>query len=266
MKALIKEKKQFEPGFGAHALADAARIQRPYLSKVLKGSAQLSPDQMFLISRFLRWTDDEHDYVQLLLECARTGLNERRTQLEERIRSIRSRHLDSSTHLSAKQVQLDAAANAPMADYYLDPIFQIVHIAISIEQFSRNPSLLAAELQITGSHLHAILNDLERMGLAYRERGRLMPREPSLHLPKTSPLYRAWRNQLKFLSTHKLNQLDDSNAYSFSTVFSANTKVRDELHERFLAFLKESEVSVRDAQPRQVYQLTFDLFSWTSGR
>jgi uncharacterized protein (TIGR02147 family) len=266
LRDLVTERKQFERGFGFHALADAARIQRPYLSKVLKGTAQLSTDQMFLITTMLKLSAEEQDFLQLLLEHDRTAVAERKKRLAARIKAVGDKHRDSSAHLSAKTVDAQGSSLGGIADYYLDPITQVVHTAISIDHFAKSPLTLAAELAISGQQLHAILATLERLGLAYREGGKILPRETALHLAKSSPLYRAWRNQIKLLSSQRLNQLREEDAYSFTTVFSADEKTRKTVHERFLDFLKACETSVRDAPAKQVYHLAFDLFPWTGTR
>lgn len=266
LRAAVKERKQFEPAFGFHALAHAARIQRPYLSKVMKGLAQLSSDQMFLIASCLRMEPSEQEYMQLLLDHDRTVLAERKNQIAEKIRLIADRHRDSAAHLKAKTIDVHTDAQGGMADYYLDPLVQIVHIAISIDYFSKNPSALAAELNIPGTQVHAILATLERLRLAHREGAKLVAREPNIHLSKASSLYRAWRNQIKLLSSQRINQLQDQEAYSFSTVFSADQGTRNLIHGRFLEFLKSCESTVDTAPARQVYQMSFDLFHWTSSR
>lgn len=264
LRAAVKERKQFEPSFGFHALADAARIQRPYLSKVMKGTAQLSSDQMFLISSFLKLQTSEQEFVQLLLDHDRTALKERKNQLAEKIRAIADKHRDSSKHLRAKTIEIDKSGQGGMTEYYLDPLVQIVHIAISIDHFSKNPSALSSELHIPGAQLREILATLERLGLAYREGSKFTAREPNIHLPKASPLYRAWRNQIKLLSSQRINQLNDQDAYSFSTVFSADQRTRKLVHDRFLEFLKTCESSVGEAPAKQVFQMSFDLFPWTN--
>jgi len=87
----------------------------------------------------------------------------------------------------------------------------------------------------------------------------------NIHLPKQSPVYRSWRNQLKLLAINKIDTLADDQAYSFSVVFSANDDIRKEIHSRFLAYLKGVEELVGDAPQEHAYQMSFELFPWTQG-
>ncbi len=266
LRALVKERKQFEPAFGFHRLADAARIQRPYLSKVMKGTAQLSADQLFLMANFLQLGAGEQDYLQLLLEHDRTAVAERRAQLAVRIRGIAAQRRDSGAHLSAKTIDARMDGAQALGDYYLDPLLQIVHVAISVDFFSRQTAALAGELNLSGIQLHGLLGTLERLGLAYREGQQWRAREPALHLPKASPLYRAWRNQMKLAALQRLGQVDPEEAYAFSAVFSADAATKAFVHDRFLEFLRSVEGAVQRAPARQVFQMAFDLFPWTTAK
>lgn len=262
LKAMVAERKGYEPDFGFHKLADAARVQKPYLSKVIGGNANLNSDQLFAICRILKLGADEMEYMQLLLELERSGLEERRKELRVKIDSIAEAKRDSTAYLAAKAVLADTSSVALLTDYYLDPLVQIIHVALSVERFSLNPLLLGKEFHLDGPQIHAIILSLERMGLVIRENGRLLPRETNLHLPKNSPVFRAWRNQLKLLSVQRLNQLPEAKAYSFSVVFSASENTRKEIHSRFLEFLKSCESLVGEAKSKNVYQMSFDLFPW----
>ncbi len=262
LRLAVTERKGFDSDFGFHKLADAARVQKPYLSKVIGGNANLNSDQLYAICRILKFGEEEHEYMQLLLELERSGLDDRRKELRAKIDRIAESKRDSAAYLSAKAVQPDQTNSALLADYYLDPIVQIVHVALSIERYSLNPMLLCKEFHIDGPHIHSIISSLERMGLVVRENSRFVPLETSLHLPKSSPIFRAWRNQLKLLSTQRLNQLNDKEGYSFSVVFSASETTRKEIHARFLEFLKSCESLVGEAKSKNVYQMSFDLFPW----
>lgn len=210
----------------------------------------------------LKLNQDEQEYLQLLLELERCGIEDRRKELGRKIEAISESKRDSTAHLTAKAAQPDMAQHSLVSDYYLDPMMQIVHVALSIERFSINPLDLAKELHLDGQQIHAMISQLERMGLVSREHGRLVPQDTNLHLPKHSPVYRAWRNQLKILSTQRLNQLPDAKSYSFSVVFSASENTRKEIHGRFLDFLKSIETLVGEAKSKNVYQMAFDLFPW----
>jgi hypothetical protein len=104
------------------------------------------------------------------------------------------------------------------------------------------------------------------MGLIERQGNALIHKETNLHLPQTSPLYRAWRNQLKLLTIHKLNaNASDSHTYSFATIFTATESVKKKIHKGFLELLSEVESEVKNSPAKGLFQMSFDLFSWAPG-
>lgn len=86
-----------------------------------------------------------------------------------------------------------------------------------------------------------------------------------MHLPKQSPIYRSWRNQLKLAAINKMDTVADEQAYSFAVIFSANDDIRKEIPSRFLKCLKGIEELVAADPPDDTYQMSFDLFPWTTG-
>ena len=122
----IEERKRLDARVTFQAFADAIRIQKSYLSKVLKGSADFSPDQLFLACDFLALDREQRRYVSLLLELERSGLEVCRQKLQEEIDLLRKKFFDTREHLQKKTVDVTAAG---LQAYYLDPLNQIVHIA-----------------------------------------------------------------------------------------------------------------------------------------
>lgn len=265
LKNLVKTRREFEPRFGFHKLADAAKIQKPYMSKVMSKAANLSTDQLYRISLFLNLNEEEQYYVNLCLELERSGIAERRTMLKMKIESIAAQYRDSTKHISAKVLDTDSGISS-MSEYYLDPLMQLVHVGLTIPKYRKNPLALAHDLHITGPQMHTIISTLEKCNLIERKNDQFMQKEITVHLPKTSPLYKTWRNQVKLASMQKLNSLPiDNKTYSFSTVFSSTETTRKNIHTKFLDFLKECEKDVRTGEPKHLYQMSFDLFCWAQG-
>ena len=263
LKSLVADKKLTDPKFGFANLAKMARIQPPYLSKVLQGNAHLSNDQLHLICKEMHIKREEEEYLFLLLEHARTTIPARREMLQAKIDLISQKNSQSTAHLKAKAVKSDLALEMDSTRYYLDPLMQLVHVGISIDCFARSPHLLCRELNISDPQLAKVLDALQQMGFAKQVGASIVPLQCSLHLEKDSPVYRAWRNQCKMFAVQQLNRLHEELSYSFSVVFSADQKTKKQLHQKFLEFLKSCESLVTDAPPKQVFQMSFDLFPWT---
>lgn len=259
----LREKKRIDASMNFSRMAEAIRVQRSYLSNVLGGRAQLSADQLFLASRFLGLGPVETRYLLLLLEHERTGVEDRRAELEAEILRIQAHQLESARHLRAKKVEVSAEN---LAAYYLDPLNAIVHFALTIERYRKQPSRLAEDLGVKSERIERAVSVLEKGGIiAPRKHGRSIElRVEHVHLPPESPLYSAFRNQLKQMSAARLQNRDDED-YSFWVTFSADKKMLKRIRAEFLALLERIEPQVRAAPSRDVYQMNFDLFGWTNG-
>lgn len=261
LKTAVSERKKIAPKCNFQHLADAMRVQKSYLSRVVNGSANLSPDQLFLVCEYFEFDEKQRDYVFLLLEYARCGSKKYREAVLGKIRRIQARYLETKEHLKAKSVTGNSSGSET---YYLDPLHQIVHIALSIARYQSDLALLAHDLRIPVERLLSAVQKLEQLGIISREKnGAIKTLVKNVHLPRTSPVYTSWRNQLKLISMQQLQNLGPSDSYSFAVVFSADIATRRLIQSRFLEFLKEVEEMVGKASNKNVFQLNFDLFNWT---
>lgn len=266
IRYLVEERKKSESKFGFHKLSEAANIQKPYISKVLKGNANLNSDQMYAIAKCLRQSKEETEYILLCLEYDRTVFPDRKKDLKDRIRQIATESQDSSKHLKAKSLDT-SDPNSTISKYYLDPLNQIIHSALTIPYYSINPLILSKHLHINNTRLHDIIQFLKRENLLEEIDGKLIPKNRNLHLPRSSPLYNTWRNQLKLLAMQRINdQQEQSDTYSFNVIFTGNENTRNNIHNKFMEFLQYCESEVKNSTSiEKIFQMSFDLFPWTAG-
>ncbi len=260
LKETVEERKRIDRSYTFQRLAEEIHVQKPYLSKVLKGDAHLSTDQLFMAARALGLTEEETHYLDLLLELARTGLPDRRKKLQKAVSAIQEANLKSEKSLANRPV---LATEEGIIEYYLQPIHQVVHICLSIDRYRANPTLLATELGLHPQMLLPVLDNLERMGLVKREGEKMRVQVRNIHLPRDSAAYVAWRNQVRLLALQRLQALPREKAYGFSMAFSANQETYKKVQSRFLEFLREIDPWIEKAPPEQAFQVNFDLFPWT---
>ena len=257
---LVMEKKQLDSRVNFQRLAEAMRVQKSYLSNVLKGRAELSSDQLFLASEYLALDSEQRHYLTLLLEYGRSGLQIRKAGLLEEIKAIQKNKRESKAHLKAEKI-------SPMSEdltmYYLDPMNQLIHVALTIKRYQRDLSLLAHDLEIKTVRVQRIVTFLEKMGILERHPGKpIRLNLEHIHLPRENAIFPAWRNQLRQLSLGRLLKLDSDEAYSFSVTFSANEDTFELVRGKFLKLLREIEGPVGQASAEGLYHLAFDLFPW----
>lgn len=242
------------------SLAEAVRVQRPYLSKVMSGSADLNSDQLYLVCKFFDLSETETEYLELLLDYSRATLKERKDLLKKKIQTTQAIHLDIKKHVIAKEVNVESSA---FSEYYLNHHMQIVHIALNVKKY-QNLTNLSEALGISKDYLLEILKKLEELGLVQHSKDRYTTTTQSIHLPKNSSLLRPHQSIVRMQSLQQLNSRGrDPGNYSFSVTFSGDEEIRKRIQEEFLKFLKITQKIVSTGDTEEIYQINFDLFSWT---
>jgi hypothetical protein len=245
------------------ALADAIRVQRPYLSKVMKGAADLNRDQLFLAASFLSLSKEEAHFAELLLERDRSTLAARKKILEKQISEIQGQHKEIKKNLEAPAAIVSAE---DLSRYYLDPMLLVIHIGLTIPRFQEDTELLRKRLGFQRARFQEALFALEQIGLVSLQKNKAQLLKDHLHLPKDSPLFAAHQSLLRMFCLQHLQSQKKKEDTVFSVTFSATEAVRARVHEKFLAFIREVEQEVRGADPAEIYQMNFDLFQWSKER
>lgn len=216
---------------------------------------------MYLICRYLKLDEDKCSYLMLLLEYERTGLAERRHSIRQELDKIQARHLQTEAHLSEDKTSgKDLGEVFP--EYYLEPLHQLVHIAVSIERFAKSPNALAESLGVPMNKVQQILNKLLEKGLIEKSKDRYKNVRRNSHLKKSSPVFRAWRHQLNSMANARLQQTSGDEHYGFTAVFSADESARKRMQAKVLELIKGFELEVKHAPPQGVYQFSIDLLPW----
>jgi len=262
IKDEVEKRKALDSKFNFQRMSEKTGIQKAYLSQVLGGQRDLAQDQLFKVCQFLGLGAEESDYMALLLEYARSGLSERKSFLKKKIEEWQRANLKTEKNVAVKEVTL---SNESVALYYLDPLHQLVHIALDIPRFRKNPTELLNYLAISKEKLAWILTNLEKMEIVQLKEGEVKVLHHNLHLPKDSPLFWSWKTSLATMAYQHLrnNSRDKDKNYTFSVVFAADEETRLKLHQMFMDFLKDAKKFVGEAKSKEVYQMNFDLFPWT---
>jgi uncharacterized protein (TIGR02147 family) len=258
IKNLVTQRRKINPSITYQDLSQYMRVTKSHLSRVIHGHAELNYDQLYLLCRYFDLKADECEYLRLLLELERTALAERRKQLQSLIKETQREKMQTKRHISAGPVP-----ESNMMSYYLDPLHQIVHVAFAIPRYQRDPRLLGDDLGLSWTLMERIIKQLEEMHLIQSDQNGVRLLVEDLHLPRESVFYRPWINQVKLMSLQRLQQNEGKDAYAFSVTFSADDDSRKQILGRFLDFLKSTEQKVKGAAQENVYQMSFELFSWT---
>lgn len=259
---LVKNNKKIAPQLNFQELSKTTRIAKSTISKVMNKKAHLNDDQLFLVCQFLELPYDDYAFLSLVLEWQRTTVTTKKIKLKTRIDALRQAGLNTEHYLQASQKLSDEPSEL---DYYHDVWVQIVHIFLTVRRYRIDPSLILRELNLTRRHLLNILRLLEQKRYINRDRetGVYEVLVEHVHLTKDSPFYLPWLRQLKSVCVEPIfNENSHIAPYSFSVTYSSDTESQLRIKARFLKFLQEVEADVDSSEKEQVFQMSFDMFSW----
>lgn len=258
----ITARKRMDSSINFQNMAAAIRVQKPFLSKVVHGHNHLTQDQLYLACLYMKLSAEETSFIELSRDLQTSSLKIRLDKLEQEIKGIQKKMLETDYHLNTTRIKV--SDKEMISEYYLDPIYQLVHVAASIDRYSCDFRKIAHDLLIPVARVAAAIDKLEELQVLKREGSRLKVITHNLHLPRSAKEYKAWSSQLRLAGLSRAQNLPADESYGFSVVFSTSEEVRKEIQEHFLRFIKDIQELSANASEDNVYQLNFDLFNWNS--
>ncbi|MEZ4740982.1 MAG: DUF4423 domain-containing protein [Bdellovibrionota bacterium] len=257
---LLEYKEKVSKSFTFKNMADACRVQKAYLSTVLKGHGHLSEDQLYAACRYLGMSKTEESLLQLLMSKQKTIFKHRISELDQEIDKTRSKLSNTKEHLGEEVIELSTHG---MSEYFLNPTTQLIHMMLSIDKYASSLSEIAKTLNISESFVSHSISTLTRLGLTELSNGSYRNKERNLHLSKDSPIFKAYRSILRSETLRRLDSDSDTKSYSFSAMFSGTETTRDFLHQKLLELIKEAQSLSNNGDNLEIFHLNIDLFRWT---
>ncbi|MGE0173361.1 MAG: DUF4423 domain-containing protein [Oligoflexales bacterium] len=261
-KSILSKKETLGKPFTFQKLADACRVQKTYLSKILNHDGDLDRDQLYLACKFLGFTDSELTFTTYLYEYDRTQIADRRRDLRAKLDAFKQQMKKTESHIQHRAGA--SHTDKELVQYYLDPYYKLVHMFLSVKRFKQDIGGIAKTLKISKDKVTAILRNLEQMGLIeFREKNYEIKKD-FLHLSADSPIMTTYRKAIRLKAMERMDQEPESaQPYTFSVVFSATKETQGQIQHLFFEFLNAMQPLVEKAEAEDVFQLNFDLLSWT---
>lgn len=260
LRKTVEERKKIDSSVTFQSMAAHTRIQKAYLSQVIKGARDLSQDQLYLATQYLNFSPEESEYMKLLLDYARSGLADRKKELLREIKVWQKQKNKTSQYIDVEEL---TQREINREDYFLDPINQVVHMGLHCEEYREDPMKLADRLFLPKEKISHYIKNLQRMGIVDIDEQGISLNEVELHLPRSSPIFASYKSQCYTNTMNRLKKLEESKTYNLSVIFSADEEVRKEINDQFMKFLTKVKKLVGNSQSTEVFQMNFDLFSWT---
>lgn len=265
LQTVVDERKSLGIPVTYSAMAEASRVQKPYVSKVLSGFADFNSDQLYMALKYLDFSSEDIDYMQKLLDLEKCSYPERKKLLENEIKSIQKEKRDTGKVLEKSVDQMEALEfdRSKFVEYYLDPDLQIIHVHLCMKKYRDNPEIIKGTLEISDSKFENAIISLEKMKLIEMKEGKVKVLKRSLHLPKDSKLVLPHQILMKQKSIYHLGTLQNDNRKNFAVTFASNEKAKVKIEEAFNEFIARVRALSGEGRPDTCYQLNFDLFPWS---
>ncbi len=247
------------------SLAEKMRIQPPYLSKVLNGTADFNTDQLFLLCESLEMDREEEEYLALLLERERSISEKRKEVLTEKIDAIQLEKSDLIKRSAQKGslVSTEQLGESGLTEFYMDPMCSVVHVFLSIPKYRKEPFLIVEKLNIREERFSEILRKLERLKIIEVKDDKIKLKIKDMFLPKESYLTTPYMKLMDSLChAHKVDIPFEEKKH-FILTFASDEKVKKQIIEEFNLFFERVKKIHSKGTARECYQMNFDLFQWS---
>ena len=252
------EKKQSENKdmYSITKLAEAAHVQKTYMSRALKTEAHLNSDQIYLACHFLKMTKLERDFALALAEHNRSTSITRKKELETELKN-----LQRNVQKTKNQLKLDKASEVSQ-EYFSDPMHQIIHLGFTIPRFAQKSDDLRKCLGLSKDYFDKLCSLLERIGIITFKNSNVIVLKDRLHQDKEAPYFKSFTISSKLKTIEYFSRSTNTPRMDLSVAFSADEATREKIQQELMTALERIRLLVEQAPTQSVYQLNIDLFDW----
>lgn len=235
-------------------IAEIIRCQTAYITQVLSGAHHFSLEQGELLSKWLKLSSAETEYLFLLILHARAGT-----------KTLQKHFLDQITLKREQEANLQKKVNLPtilsekeQMIYYSSWHYAAIHICLL------NPKLRTAEalqlyLKVDISIVQQALDFLLKCGLISTENGIYKVVKSMLHLELDSLLIKQHHTNWRLKTIESLSTKKSSNLH-YSGIISLSHEDYEWVRDKLSQFLKETVDKVRSSDDQTTASLNFDWF------
>lgn len=164
-------------------MAQAAGCHPSFLSQVLNGPVQITPDQAVGISAFLGLDEIDDEIFLSFVQLARASSPLYQRRLRAKLSELKERKLNLANRFQTSKVGDESHVEL----YYSNWIWSALHVMASVPRL-RTAERMAEHLQVPLSTVENSLQKLKEMGLVNKIEQHWVVTLKNIHLPKKSPM------------------------------------------------------------------------------
>lgn len=239
-------------------LAEAIPVHSTFVSQVLNGLQDFSPEQAEAINTFFDHSEDEGEYFVLLVLKDRSTNQKLKSRFDKRIKSMREDRMNIKNRIKAS----DSISQKDREKFYSSSVYGALHVLSSIPQFQSLPNLADA-LKLSKSRTREALDFMIGIGLIVERNGKIESGTKHIHIGNESELilkhHCNWRqhaiSNLQFLNKEDVH---------YSGCWSLSIEDAYKIKESILQNLKENVNTVSKSKEEIAYVMNVDFYKLTS--
>lgn len=235
-------------------MARAAGVSSTLISLILKGEKQFSQEQALEISEFIGHTEQECDYLLLLLEKDRAGSHKLKQKIQKKIHKAQAEAQKISAHVP-KDVELSEEAKAI---YYSDWLYTAIRNLVAIGDYN-DIRAISQRLNVPDHLVSTSLDFLFEHALCRLEKRKIVVGPAHTHLDKSSRLVQRHHQNWRLKGFERMSQSIDSDLFCTAPM-SLSAEAADEIR-KLLPKLIESVLKIMRPSPSEkLYCFNMDWF------
>lgn len=252
LKGYIKENRQ--KGLISQ-IAGICGCDRTYLSQVLNGKADLTPDHLIRFCESLNLDETESRYLLMVLLRDRSSSPVARKTWAERIDKLKKdgRVLTEKIYANEKPGEIPDDLRTL---YYSSWLYTAIHTLTSIEEF-QTVDAISTKLNVPGAHVTKVLRDLVEMKVVLKEKDRYVHNGGNIYLQRESPQSYSHHMNWRMRSVERSTQIEDIH---YTNIFSVDVKDVDKLRAQIVKLIDDQRKLVASSGAETACAFACDFF------
>jgi uncharacterized protein (TIGR02147 family) len=239
LRAYIEEHKQ--KGLISR-LANDCGCDRTYLSQVLNGKADLTPDHMTQMCDRLGFGEVDSRYLLLLLLRDRSSSPTARKSFALKLETLKRQNAVLTKKILSREKPAGVTEKMRTL-YYSSWLYGAVHILTSVPEY-QTVYALSQKLQVSPHAMTKLLKELLEMGVVKREGERYLHQGADIYLPRNSPQSHAHHLNWRLRAVERAMLAEDVH---YTVSFSVSREDVDKLRDQVLKLIEEQRKVVRES-------------------
>jgi uncharacterized protein (TIGR02147 family) len=240
---------------GQKRLSEGAGCLPSYLSQVMAGNAELTPDQAYGMAGVMGFDREGTDFFVLLAHRERAASKSYRSYLDRNISEIKKRKQQMSERLNPSRV----LSGDDQARYYAAWFFSAIHALTSVPEY-QSIKALEKKLRISSDVIERAVSDLERMELVRQEGDKVIALARDVHAASTSALNYSYHSVWRAVANQRMQETTAGQNVHYTALYGISRSDMLRIKSLCYDFIQNTREIVGPSKEEGVAVLGLDFF------